>query len=127
MVIVNCKGALDHDALWNADFPDLDAAIAALSAQLNGLAQNAAADRPPSEWDELFQRKVRRPVMFMGQSLVHLPTPAHEQTPTSLKMISVYDAQGPLDRVGAWIARMLNEFMQKILLGIPGDNGRLPR
>ncbi len=127
MVIINAKSALDHDALWNAEFVDLPNAIDALDGQLQALIDQAARDRPQNEWDALFQRKVVRPVLFMGQTLVRLPTPAGSYTPTALKMLKAYDAFGPLDPVGAGLARHMNHWMQTILLGIPGSAGVLPR
>lgn len=127
MIIINAKSALDHDALWQSNFPDLQAAMSALEAQLRYLAESAAADRPQAEWDELFTRKVVRPILFLGQSLVQLPTSAGLQTPTSLKMLSVFGANGRSDPTGAGLAHVMNDYMQTILLGIPGGPGQQPR
>jgi hypothetical protein len=127
MVVINAKSALEHDALWNTDFPDRPSAEAALAAQLDQLANNAAADRPQAEWDDLFTHKVVRPILFLGQSLVRLPTPAGPQTPTALKMLLPYGAGGALDPVGHNLADRLNHFMQTIRLGIPGRSGHWPR
>jgi hypothetical protein len=127
MVVINAKSALDHDALWNASFPHLTSALNAIEMQLDRLADNASADRPQAEWDGLFRHKVVRPVLFLGQSLVRLPTPAGAQTPTALKMLRAYGADGTLDPVGFGLARVMNDFMQNILLGIPGGPGRAPK
>jgi hypothetical protein len=126
MIVINAKSALNHDALWNASFSDLQAAIAALGAQLEELATSAAADRPQAEWDDLFKGKARRPVIFMGQSLMLLPTVASAQTPTALKMLIAYDARGTLDPVAAGLAHEMNKHMQSILRGVPGGPSRLP-
>ena len=127
MVVINAKSALDHDSLWNSNFPDLASAMNALGAQLDQLADSAAADRPQAEWDGLFMRKVVRPILFLGQSLVHLPTPAGVQTPTALKMLRAYGASGVLDPVGHGLAVVMNDFTQTILLGIPGGPNCAPR
>ena len=111
---------MNHDALWQSTFPDLPSAMSALDAQLRQLAESAAADRPQKEWDELFTRKVVRPILFLGQSLVQLPTSAGLQTPTSLKKLFAFDANGRSDPVGAGLALVMNNYMQTILLGIPG-------
>ena len=127
MVVINAKDAIDHDALWKATFVDLPSAINALSAQLDQLIQSAMADRQTDQWDALFARKVVRPVLFLGQSLVCLPTSEGDKTPTALKMLKVCDAAGSVDPVGCGLASALNGFMQTITLGIPGSNGALPR
>lgn len=124
MVIINAKSALDHEDLWNTEFADLPGAINALDAQLQGLIDQAAKNRPQTEWDDLFQGRVVRPVLFLGQSLVKLPTPAGKSTPTALKMLKAYDANGSVDPVGYSLAYNMNEFMQAIILGIPGDEGQ---
>ena len=127
MVVINAKSALDHDALWNAQFADLQSAIAALDGQLQWLIDQAAKDRPQIEWDALFEHRVVRPILFFGQSLVGLPTDAGTRTPTSLKMLKAYGANGSLDPVGRELAHQLNHWMQAILLGIPGGFGYFPR
>lgn len=55
MVIINATRTLDHDALWNSQFADLQSAIAALDGQLQGLIDQAAKDRPKIEWDALYE------------------------------------------------------------------------
>ena len=87
---------------------------------------SASADRPQTEWDGLFKVKVVRPIIFMGQSLVRLPTLKHLETPTTLKMLKAYAAEGSCDPVGLGLAHELNEYMQRILRGIPGSPGHLP-
>lgn len=126
MVIINAKSALVHDDLWSRPFCDLESAIQALDSQLEGLIDQAVKDRPQSEWDDLFTGKVVRPILFMGQSLVRLPTPAGMYTPTALKMLKVYGANGCLNPVGHGLALAMNDFMQKVLLGVPGGNGFFP-
>lgn len=127
MVVINAKNALDHDALWNANFLDLPSAMIALGTKLGQLADIAAIDRPQTEWDELFTRKVVRPILLLGQSLVRLPTSAGLQTPTCLKMLHAYGAKGAPDPVGSGLAHVMNDYMQTILLGIPGGSDYRPR
>ena len=125
--MINAKSALAHDTLWNTSYPDLSSAMAALAKQLDQPADNAAAGRPQAAWDALFMQRVARPVLFLGQSLVCLPTSEGDQTPTALKMILAFGADGKLDPVGADLTRIMNHFMQTILLGLPGTTGSPPR
>jgi hypothetical protein len=127
MIVINAKNAIDHDALWNGTFSNLQAAMDALGNQLDVIADNANTNRPQSEWDAIFSAKVKRPVLFLGQSLVTLPTSAGARTPTALKMLKAYGANGALDPTAHGLARCLNHFMQTILLGIPGAAGCQPR
>jgi len=126
LVLINAKSALDHDALWDGNFPDLESAQAALSAQLQNLIDNAAKDRLQPEWDVLFGRKVDRPILFMGQSLVRVPTLASPRTPTPLKALIAYGANGELDPVAGSLAFWLNVHMQRIVLGVPGGPNQQP-
>lgn len=126
LVLINAKSALDHDALWEGNFLDLASAQAALSAQLQDLIARAEKDRPQAEWDDLFKGKVHRPVLFMGQSLVCVPTEASSRTPTALKALIAYGANGVLDPVARDLATGLNEYMQTIALGLPGAQNRQP-
>ena len=127
MVVINAKNALDHDSLWNQEFSSLASATAALRNQLSQLANNAAAERPQDEWDALFEQKVARPVLFLGQSVVRLSTQAGAHTPTALKMLLAHGANGVLDPVGEGLGRLMNHFMQTVLLGIPGGPDHLPQ
>ena len=126
MVVINAKNALDHDALWNGTFSNLQAAMDALGNQLDRLADHANTNRPQPEWDAAFMGKVKRPVLFLGQSLVSLPTAAGARTPTALKMLKAYGANGAHDPTAHGLAHCLNHFMQTILLGIPGAAGSHP-
>jgi hypothetical protein len=127
IVIINAKNALDHDALWNTTFSSVGAATDALAAQLDDLADKANADRDQSEWDALFFGKAARPVLFLDQSLVRVPTPVSQQTPTPLKILRAYGANGTVDPAAYSLAHCLNHFMQAILLGLPGTSGQWPR
>jgi hypothetical protein len=127
MVVINAKNALNHDTLWNTIFPDLQSAMDALRGQLDALAESANTNRQQAEWDGIFMQKVARPVLFLGQSLVRVSTPASPETPTPLKLLGVYDANGIPDPVAWDIADTLNFFMAKILLGQPGRPGHPPR
>ena len=62
----------------------------------------------------------------MGQSLVQLPTAAGTHTPTPLKMLKLYEAQGTGDPGAVGLADLMNHFMQTILQGIPGSAGNAP-
>lgn len=126
IVVINAKNALDHAALWNGTFSDLEAAMDALGQQLDTLAANANTNRPQAEWDVIFSGKVKRPVLFLGQSLVHLPTSEGRKTPTALKMLKAYGANGVLDPIANSLAGCLNHWMQTILRGNPGSNGHPP-
>jgi len=126
MVVINTKNALDHSALFNGVFSDLESAMDALGKQLDDLADNANKDRPQCEWDVIFSGKVKRPVLLLGQTLVYLPTSATTRTPTALKMLKAYGANGELDPTACGLAKCLNHFMQTILRGIPGGAGYLP-
>jgi hypothetical protein len=126
MVVINAKNALDHNALSDATFSSLEEAEEALGAQLKSLADNANSNRPECEWKAIFSTKVKRPVLFLGQSLVYLPTSASKRTPTALKVLQVYSANGELDPTALGLANCLNHFMQSVLLGNPGNVGRLP-
>ena len=99
----------------------------ALSDQFDRLIDSAEKNRPQIEWADLFTRKVVRPVLFLGHSLVRLPTPAGSHTPTSLKMLKAYGANGSLDPVGHELAHQMNHWMETILLGIPRGTGYPPR
>ena len=127
MVVINAKSALDHNKLWESVYPDLSAAMNALSAELSDLAESAAFNRPLIEWDRLFTGKVARPVLFLGQSLVRLDTPAGEKTPAILKMLLAYEAKGVVDQVATELAVAMNHFMQDVLRGSPGRPGQLPQ
>jgi len=115
MVVINAKSALNHEALWNPTFRDEQSAMDALDKQLDLLAENANAHREQAEWDAIFSGKVARPILFLGQTLVRVATPASPQTPTALKMLRAYDANNTLDPVAHGLAVMLNDAMQTIL------------
>jgi len=127
MVVINAKNGLDHDALWNGTFSNLQAAMDALGNQLDLPANNANTNRPQFEWDATFLGKVKRPVLFLGQRLVSLPTAAGARTPTALKMLKAYGANGALDPTARGLAHSLNHFMQTNLLGLHGAAGMQPR
>jgi hypothetical protein len=127
MVVINAKSALNHNTLWNTAFPDLSSAMDAMRKQLGGLADSADENRPQAEWGDVFSSKTVRPALFLGQSLVRLPTPSGKQLPAALKMLLAYGGSGPLDPIGVGLASSLNHYMQSILQGIPGGNGYPPR
>jgi hypothetical protein len=126
MVLINAKNAIDHQALSTSTFSTLTEAMDALGAQLTKLSESANLDRPQIEWENIFTDKVKRPVLFLGQTLVYLPTPFNSRTPTPLKMLMAYDANGTLDPQAKELACLLNHKMQTILHGIPGGHGVPP-
>jgi hypothetical protein len=126
MVVINTKSALDHDALWNETFPTLSDAVAALAAQVNALSDAAEKDRPCNEWDAVFAGKVVRPVLFLAQTLVRIPTHAGVETPTALKMLTAHCPCGQPDTEAYGLAQLMNNLMHQVLLGIPGQAGIEP-
>jgi hypothetical protein len=128
IVLINAKNALRHDTLWNPPTPFRDCAHAqgALHGQLSRLIESAMHNRSQSDWDALFQRKVVRPVLFMGQSLVSIPTSVSARTPTTLKMLMMFEAGGVPDPAASGLAAALNAYMQTVLLGVPGGPGQGP-
>lgn len=132
IVVINTKSALDHLALWNAVFPTLDAAGAALVAQVKALTEAADKDRPCEEWEAVFAGKVLRPVLFLAQTLVRISTSPGRETPTALKMLIAHNPCGQPDPEAHALAVFLNELMHKVLLGTPGSvaavgtTGKLP-
>lgn len=122
MVLINAKNAIDHEVLSKSTFSTLKDAENALGAQLSQLSDATGLNRPQAEWDDLFTDKVKRPVLFLGQTLVYLPTPFSLRTPTSLKMLLLYGANGTLDPQAEGLANLLNHNMQTILRGIPGSH-----
>lgn len=117
MVVINARDALDHAALWAPPqpFANLDSAKVALLNQLTELAEKANKDRSHDDWDRVFSAKVVAPVIFMGQSLVALPTSFSTQTPTLLKCLLIWSDGRRSDTEGFEIASSMNEVMQKIL------------
>ena len=127
MVVINTKGSLDHDVLWETIFPNLQSAMVALGGQLDRLAESADTDREQAEWEAIFSGRVVRPVLFLGQSAVRVATPVGSQTPTALKMLKVYGANGALNSTANRLASQLNDYMQTILRGIPAGSGCPPQ
>jgi len=128
LIVINTKNPLRRQELWDADFPDQASAQAALKAQLMELIRRAERDRPQAEWEGLFTGRAVRPILFMGQSVVRLPTSVGgPQTPTPLKMLLAHDARGVMEPQAKAIAYLLNEQMQRILRGIPGGPGQPPQ
>lgn len=112
MITINTRDALNHDELWNADFPDLE---------------SANENRPQEEWEKLFKNKVVRPILFLGQSVVRLPTHSGNKTPTALKILLGDSANGIPNQVALNLCEYMNHFMQDISHGIPGSIGVPPK
>lgn len=127
IVILNMKGAIDHESLWKTPFSDVDGAMVALARQLEDFIAKAELDRPQSEWDELFTGRAVRPVLFLGQSLVRIATGISHETPTQLKMLLPAPFGGPQLPIALEIATGLNHFMQTILLGYGASDTSYPR
>jgi hypothetical protein len=122
MVVINAKNVIDHDAFWGPPppFAGLDAAVEALRAQLRGLVNLAAQDRPQAEWDDLFRGKTVPPVIFIGQSVTYLPLGGGFAAPTPVKAMVVDACNRAPDPTGGQLACCLNDWMQTIVLGQPG-------
>ena len=126
MVVINTKSALDHKALWESTFLTEADAGDAMTRQVHALIAAAEKDRDPAEWNAVFAGRTVRPVLFMAQSLVSLPTAAGNRTPTALKMLFAHSFGEAPDNEAAGLAAFLNHYMQTILLGEPGGSGRQP-
>lgn len=126
MVVINTKGALNHDALWNSVFLDEEHAGEAMRAQVFGLIAAAEKDREAAAWDAVFSGRTVRPVLFLAQSLVSLPTPAGTRTPTALKMLFAHSIGKSADPEAHSLAFEMNRYMHSVLLGIPGGPGTGP-
>ncbi|MGY3591456.1 hypothetical protein ACVIGB_008965 [Bradyrhizobium sp. USDA 4341] len=126
LVVINAKSAIDHQALWSRDFKDLREAQSGLAAELIKIIAAASKDRSQGEWDQLFTGKTVRPIIFMAQTIVRLPTPVGI-LPTPMGMMLSDGAWGPIDSDGEFIAHQMNVFMQTIRLGEPGSIGQMPR
>lgn len=126
MVVINAKDAIDHKALWETVYCDLNEAVAAVGAELDDLVEAACHERPQEEWDELFAGRVARPILLLGQSVVRIRASSGQEVPTPLKMLRMFSAGGANDDTAHEIARALNHFMQTILNGQPGGQSCLP-
>lgn len=126
MVVINTKSALDHKALWESTFLTEGDAGDAMTRQVHALIAAAEKDRDPAEWNAVFAGRTMRPVLFLAQSLVSLPTAAGNRTPTALKMLFAHSFGEAPDNEAAGLAALLNHYMQTILLGEPGGPGRQP-
>jgi hypothetical protein len=126
IVVINTKDALDHQKLWATVFADEAQAKQALSEELSFLADQANANRSAADWDAVLSGKAVRPVVFLGQTVVRLPTAASADTPTPLKMMQLFDAGGELNDTAASLVFHMNEHMQRILRGVPGAPGIEP-
>lgn len=115
MVVINAKDAIDHDALWEPAYNDLDEVSIVMDNELARLAAAACQDRPQSEWDELFTGRVVRPILLLGQSVARLQTPSGQDIPTPLKMLRMFTAGGSIDDTAHELATALNHYMQTIL------------
>ncbi|MDW9616976.1 hypothetical protein [Sinorhizobium meliloti] len=121
LVVISAKNVIDHQALWDTQFINLDEATDALREQLLSIADEAARDRDKGEWDALFAgNKSSPPVLFIGQSVVLLPTPASDRTPTPLKVMLACFYDQPADDRAIELSHSLTHWMQVILLGEPG-------
>ena len=125
MVVINAKNAIRQKDLWEGRYADLRQAKAALNIELMRVIAEASRCRPQEEWDQLFTGKTVRPIVFMAQTIVKLPTPLGV-LPTPLGMMVADGAGGKYDGEGAFIAHQLNVFMQTIRRGVPGTHGAFP-
>ncbi|WP_061960235.1 hypothetical protein [Cupriavidus pauculus] len=128
VVIINAKDALDHEKLWHpvTPFNSEGDAMNALKSQLASLAENANENRPQEDWDAIFTRRVVRPVLFMGQTIVSLPIQSGGRVATPLRMLFMYGANGSVDQRAHALAYSMNHYMQTIMDGVPSDGGSSP-
>ncbi|MGK4233173.1 hypothetical protein ACK2MR_18775 [Providencia hangzhouensis] len=126
LVIINVKDALDHHSLWNEKFQNEEDGCLSLKGKIENLIKKANENRPLDEWKEIFKGKAVCPILFMGQSLIKIPTITSENTPTIIRMFVEYNAEQSCDDEGITVANYLNHYMQSINLGIPGDSSHQP-
>lgn len=114
-VLLSVTNGLDHRALWNAPFSTTKDACAALRDQISRFVNAAELNRPVLEWADLFSGKTASPVLFMGQSVVQLPTMVSDQTATPIKMLLTSEFGHAMDVEAEALAYDLNDRMQTIL------------
>lgn len=125
LVVISAKNIIDHKALWESSFANLGEAEAGLRAELEKVANEATRDQLQQEVDAVFAgKKTVLPVLFIGQSVVLLPTIASAKTPTPIKMMTACFYDRPGDATGIELAHSLSHWMQEILLGEPGPPPR---
>jgi hypothetical protein len=127
IVVINAQGALAHSTLWSSLFPNEERAIDALTGQIRGLAQAAGADRPLSEWQEVFSGRTSSIVLYMGHAVVRIATQDNEEIPTVLKVLVVDHPTQCCDAEAESVAWRLNHYMQSITKGHPGHGGKQPQ
>lgn len=122
MVVVNAKNVINHDAFWKPKRPfvSVDAAVEALRAELRGLINLTAKDRPQTEWDNLFTGKTVAPIIFIGQSVSYLPVGQGFEAPTPVKAMVTDACNREAHPDGEQLAHCLNHAMQTLLQGQPG-------
>jgi hypothetical protein len=121
LVLLNVRDIIDHDALWNASFRTVEEATEALRANIEKISNSAGENRNAADWKRVFDNcKAVLPVLFLGQSVMLLPTSASTRTPTPLKMIVACGFNETLDLGGTELASCLNHWMQCVLQGEPG-------
>lgn len=125
IVFIAARGSIDHASLWATPFPTVDSAIAALRAELRGLAALADEDRAEEDWHEAFSGKTSPLFLLSGQAVVQVVTEAGP-VPTILKMVLEHNPLGRSDANALQVAVNLNHFMQTVVKGIPGSHGQLP-
>jgi hypothetical protein len=127
IVVINAQGSLDHSTLWSSSFPNEERAIDALTEQIRGLAEAARADRPLSEWEEVFTRKTSPIVLYMGHAVVRIAIQDNQEIPTVLKVLNVDHPTDRRDPEAESVAWLLNHYMQSITRGHPGRDGKQPQ
>ncbi|MDF2374415.1 MAG: hypothetical protein P1V21_26895 [Rhizobiaceae bacterium] len=116
LVLLNVKNSINHERLWQENFSCVKEATDALRVEIEALINAADHNRPDSDWEEIFSgEKTALPVLMMGQSVVSLPTPASEKTPTPIKMMVACSFDRVADSDGLQLANCLCHSMQVIL------------
>lgn len=127
IVVINVKNSLQHDQLWKTTYESLNEATADLLKQIDAIINATQAARPHSDWGPLFANRASPSVFFYAQAVIRLRMAAGKEVPTILKVAKLVNPLSCKDPTAEIIAQHLNEGMQKILRGIPGTLGQMPR
>jgi hypothetical protein len=122
IVVVNLKNILSHDDFGSVQpYPSPDAAIAAVTSEIEAIMEEVRSGTTEGDWRDLFEGKLARPlVAFMGQvtAPAHMPGVAGRVfVPVkTIRVLPVVDAvQRPLTGLNAeaWdMLAVLNEELQ---------------
>lgn len=126
IVVINLKNSLDYDQLWATTYISLEDAKVALDNQMANLIAAANTQRSSSDWELLFANRTSPIVFYFAHAVVKICLPNGQEVPTILKISKLANPLDLKDDIAVSIVYNLNEGMQNILLGIPGDFERAP-